>query len=50
MIGSLFSGCGGLDMAAQEVFGLPLAFVSDIAIPACRRAGPTPVRHPTDAH
>lgn len=30
MIGSLFTGYGGLDIAAQQVFGLPLAFVSDI--------------------
>ncbi len=30
MIGSLFTGYGGLDMAAQAVTGLPLAFVSDI--------------------
>ena len=36
MIGSLFSGYGGLDMAAQEVFGLPLAFVSDIEPGPCR--------------
>ena len=36
VIGSLFSGYGGLDMAAQEAFGLPLAFVSDIEPGPCK--------------
>ncbi len=36
MICSLFSGYGGLDIAAQEVFSLPLAFVSDIEPGPCR--------------
>lgn len=30
MIGSLFTGYGGLETVVQRVFGLPLAFVSDI--------------------
>ena len=36
MIGSLFSGYGGLDIAAQEVFGLPLAFVADVEPGPCK--------------
>ena len=35
-IGSLFSGYGGLDMAAQQVFGGELVFVSDISPGACK--------------
>ncbi len=36
MIGSLFSGYNGLDMAAQNVFGLPLGFVADIEPGPCK--------------
>lgn len=35
-IGSLFSGCGGLDEAAREVFGATTAWVSDIDKGACK--------------
>lgn len=35
-IGSLFSGYGGLDMAAQRVFGATTAWVSDIDPGACK--------------
>lgn len=36
MIGSLFSGYGGLDLAAQSTFARPLAFVSDIEPGPCK--------------
>ena len=35
-IGSLFSGYGGLDMAAEEVFGARTAWVSDVDKGACK--------------
>lgn len=35
-IGSLFSGCGGLDMAASAFFGAETAWVSDIKPGACK--------------